>query len=47
MTTHALRLSRRRFGDFLLFGVTSVELAILFILTPTFTIVDWIYISQH
>src|SRR5262245_41985951 len=47
MTTHAVRLSHRRFGDFLLFGVTLVELAILFFLTPTFTIVDWIYISQH
>src|SRR5215813_14263122 len=47
MTTYAVRLSHRRFGDFLLFGVTSVELAVLFFLTPTFTIVDWIYISQH
>ncbi len=37
----------RPLGDFLLFGVTSVELAILFILTPTFTITDWIYVSQH
>jgi len=47
MTTHAIGFSHRRFGDFLLFGVTSVELAILFFLTPTFTIVDWIYVSQH
>jgi len=37
----------RRFADLLLFGVTSVELAILFILTPTFTVTDWIYVSQH
>ena len=37
----------RRIGDFLLFGVTSVELTILLILTPTFTIADWIYVLQH
>ncbi len=40
-------ISGRRFGDFLLFGVTSVELALLFFLTPTFTIIDWIYVLQH
>jgi protein-S-isoprenylcysteine O-methyltransferase Ste14 len=40
-------ISRRKFADFLLFGVTSVELAILFFLTPAFTIIDWIYILQH
>jgi protein-S-isoprenylcysteine O-methyltransferase Ste14 len=34
-------------GDFLLFGVTSVEFVVLFLLTPTFTIVDWIYVLQH
>src|SRR5262249_37819738 len=28
-------------------GVTLVELAVLFVLTPTFTIVDWIYVLQH
>jgi protein-S-isoprenylcysteine O-methyltransferase Ste14 len=43
----ALDISGRRFADFLLFGVTSVELALLFILTPTFTAVDWIYVMQH
>jgi len=37
----------RRFADFLLFGVTSLELVILFLLTPTFTITDWIYVLQH
>jgi len=37
----------RRFADLLLFGVTSVELAILWFLTPTFTVTDWIYLSQH
>jgi protein-S-isoprenylcysteine O-methyltransferase Ste14 len=31
----------------LLFGVTSTELAILFFLTPTFEIADWIYVLQH
>jgi protein-S-isoprenylcysteine O-methyltransferase Ste14 len=40
-------ISGRRFADFLLFGVTSTELSILFILTPTFTITDWIYVLQH
>jgi len=38
---------RRRFADLLLFCVTSIELVILFFLTPTFTIADWIYVLQH
>ena len=38
---------RRRFADLLLFCVTSTELGILFLLTPTFTITDWIYVLQH
>jgi protein-S-isoprenylcysteine O-methyltransferase Ste14 len=38
---------RRRFADLLLFCVTSAELVILFFLTPTFTIADWIYVLQH
>ena len=37
----------RRFADLLLFCVTSTELIILFLLTPTFTITDWIYVLQH
>jgi protein-S-isoprenylcysteine O-methyltransferase Ste14 len=37
----------RRFADVLLFGVTSTELAVLFFLTPSFTITDWIYVLQH
>ena len=40
-------ISRRRLGDFLLFGVTSAELVVLFFLTSTFTMTDWIYVSQH
>jgi protein-S-isoprenylcysteine O-methyltransferase Ste14 len=44
---HVSGISRRRFADFLLFSVTSAELAILIVLTPTFTIVDWIYVLQH
>ena len=40
-------MSRRRFADVLLFGVTSAEFAILVLQTPTFTLVDWIYVSQH
>ena len=40
-------MSRRTFADFLLFGVTSAELALLFVLTPTFTVADWIYVGQN
>jgi protein-S-isoprenylcysteine O-methyltransferase Ste14 len=40
-------VSGRKLGDFLLFGVTSVEFVLLFFMTPTFTIVDWIYVFQH
>jgi protein-S-isoprenylcysteine O-methyltransferase Ste14 len=41
------RLSRRRISDLVLFGVTAVELTILVLLTPSFTLTDWIYVSQH
>jgi protein-S-isoprenylcysteine O-methyltransferase Ste14 len=41
------RTVARRFANLLLFSVTSVELALLVYLTPAFTLVDWIYISQH
>ena len=44
---HVSGISRRRLGDFLLFGVTSAELVLLFSLTSTLTIEDWVYISQH
>jgi len=44
---YILGVSGRRFADFLLFGVTSVELVLLFFLTDTFSIADWIYVSQH
>jgi len=37
----------RRFADFLLFGVTAIELWLLFRLTPTFTLTDWIYVSSN
>ena len=37
----------RRFADFLLFSVTVIEVVLLFLLTPTFTITDWIYVLQH
>lgn len=39
--------SGRTFADFLLFGVTAVELGLLFPLTPTFTLADWVYVLQH
>src|SRR4029450_10093882 len=38
---------KRRFADLLLFCVTLAELVILFLLTPTFTLTDWIYVLQH
>ncbi len=44
---HVPGMSRRRFGDFLLFGVTLAELVLLFFLTSTFRIADWIYVLQH
>ena len=44
---HVSGIWRQRFPDFLLFGVTSAELALLFVLTPTFTITDWIYVLQN
>jgi protein-S-isoprenylcysteine O-methyltransferase Ste14 len=47
MSTHASGIFGRRFGDLLLLGVTLTELAILFPLTPTFRIADWIYVLQH
>ena len=37
----------RRFADLLLFCVTLTEFVILFLLTPTFTSTDWIYVLQH
>jgi protein-S-isoprenylcysteine O-methyltransferase Ste14 len=47
MSSRAFGISGRRFADFLLFGVTSTELAILLLLTPTFTTTDWVYLLQH
>jgi protein-S-isoprenylcysteine O-methyltransferase Ste14 len=47
MMLSSFGLTGRKAADFLLFGVTSVEFALLFPLTPTFTFVDWIYVSQH
>jgi protein-S-isoprenylcysteine O-methyltransferase Ste14 len=39
--------ARRGVADFLLFGFTLVELALLVRLTPTFTFLDWVYVLQH
>jgi protein-S-isoprenylcysteine O-methyltransferase Ste14 len=44
---HLSGIWRQRFADFLLFGVTAAELALLFVLSPTFTITDWIYVLQN
>jgi protein-S-isoprenylcysteine O-methyltransferase Ste14 len=38
---------KRRFADILLFSVTLAELAILVPYVPSFTLIDWIYVSQH
>ena len=43
----SLKMSGRRFADLLLFCVTSTELVVLFLLTPTFTVTDWVYVLQH
>jgi protein-S-isoprenylcysteine O-methyltransferase Ste14 len=40
-------LRGRRLADFVLFGVTSVELALLCALTPSFTLTDWIYVVSN
>jgi protein-S-isoprenylcysteine O-methyltransferase Ste14 len=40
-------LCGRQPADFLLFGATAVELAILYQLTPTFGPIDWIYVCSN
>ncbi len=40
-------ISHRRLGDFLLFGITSAELVLLFHMTPVFMLIDWVYLLQH
>ena len=47
MIPHASEMFGRRFADLLLFCVTAAELVVLFPLTPTFGIADWIYVLQH
>ena len=47
MIPRVSEMFRQRLADVLLFCVTSTELVILFFLTPTFTIADWIYVLQH
>ena len=47
MVLHVSKMFGRRFADLLLFCVTLTELVILFLLTPTFTITDWVYVLQH
>jgi protein-S-isoprenylcysteine O-methyltransferase Ste14 len=39
--------SPRTLADLVLLGITAVELVVLARFTPTFTLVDWIYLSQH
>ena len=40
-------LRGRKPADFLLFAVTAAELAILCVLTPSFTLTDWIYVCSN
>jgi protein-S-isoprenylcysteine O-methyltransferase Ste14 len=40
-------VTRRGFADILLFAFTLAELVALVLLTPTFAVVDWIYVLQH
>ena len=47
MIPHVSEMFGRRFPDLLLFCVTATELIVLFLLTPTFAIGDWIYVLQH
>jgi protein-S-isoprenylcysteine O-methyltransferase Ste14 len=48
--SHLIELAsilERWFADLLLFGVTAAALVVLFLLTPAFGIVGWIYVLQH
>jgi protein-S-isoprenylcysteine O-methyltransferase Ste14 len=47
MVGHGWAVSRRVVADLFLFGFTLVELALLVGLTPTFTVLDWVYLLQH
>jgi len=40
-------IPKRAGSDLLLFAVTAAELIVLLWLTPSFTLVDWIYVFQH
>src|SRR3974390_2497182 len=40
-------ITRRRCSDLLLFGVTAAELAALIVLTPGFTLVEWVYVAEN
>src|SRR5678816_3239369 len=41
------RLWGRGPADFLLFGVTAIELWLVFVLTPSLTLIDWIYVCSN
>ena len=40
-------ISRRRFGDLILFAFTLLELVLIYYLTSAFSFADWIYVSGH
>jgi hypothetical protein len=40
-------LAGRRAGDFILFGATALEMVVLFLLTPKFAVIDWIYVWSN
>ena len=41
------RIIERRLADLLLVCVTATALGVLFVLTPTFGIIGWLYVLQH
>ena len=43
----AAGVSAGHLANIILFSITSVELAILALQTPTFGLIDWVYVSQH
>ena len=44
---HLARVDHRRIADLVLFGFTGAEFVALILLTPDFTIVEWIYVLEN
>jgi protein-S-isoprenylcysteine O-methyltransferase Ste14 len=47
LSTIRLALPRRTFNDVVLCSITLAELSFLVFMTPTFTVLEWIYVLQH